>query len=60
MRRIAALERLVGNGLLELEFLKGLCSTAAEKQAYIRDHLSHGLSVAEGCRLMGLSRTTFY
>lgn len=28
--------------------------------AYIRDHRSHGLSVAEGCRLMGLSRTTFY
>ncbi|MER9408215.1 hypothetical protein NKI36_29910 [Mesorhizobium caraganae] len=34
--------------------------TAAEKRAYIRDHRSHGLSVAEGCGLMGLSRTTFY
>ncbi|MER8492734.1 IS3 family transposase [Mesorhizobium australicum] len=26
----------------------------------MRDHRSHGLSVAEGCRLMGLSRSTYY
>jgi hypothetical protein len=26
----------------------------------IRDHRPHGLSIAEGCRLMGLSRSAYY
>src|SRR5262249_50376692 len=34
--------------------------TAAEKRDYIRHSRPHGLSVAEGCRLMGLPRSTFY
>ena len=34
--------------------------TAAEKRAYIRDCRPRGLSLAEGCRLMGLARSTFY
>ena len=59
--RIAALERLVGRQALELEFLKGaLRRAAAKKRAYVRDHRPDGLSVAAGCRLMGLARSTFY
>ena len=34
--------------------------TIAEKRAYIRDHRPRGLSVAEGCRLMGIARSTYY
>ena len=34
--------------------------TAAEKRAYIRGHRPAGLSVAEGCRLMGIARSTYY
>ena len=60
--RIAALERLVGKQALELEFLKGASASAARPRsaAYIRDHRPRGLSVAEGCRLMGIPRSTYY
>jgi hypothetical protein len=59
--KIAALERMVGRQALEIEFLKGaLKRTAAEKREYIRHHRPLGLSIAEGCRLMGLSRSTYY
>jgi transposase len=60
--RIAALERLVGKQALELEFLKGALKkcTAAETRDYIRDYRPHGLSVAEGCRLMSVARSTYY
>ncbi len=34
--------------------------TAAEKREYIRHHRPRGLSIAEGCRLMGLPRSTYY
>ncbi|WP_130231508.1 IS3 family transposase [Bradyrhizobium sp. Leo121] len=34
--------------------------TAAEKRAYIRNCRPAGLSIAEGCRLMGTSRSTYY
>ena len=34
--------------------------TAAEKRAYIRDCRPAGLSVTEGCRLMGIARSTYY
>ena len=34
--------------------------TAAEKREYIRLHRPYGISVAEGCRLMGLPRSTYY
>ena len=34
--------------------------TAAEKRDYIRLHRPYGISVAEGCRLMGLPRSTYY
>jgi Integrase core domain/HTH-like domain len=34
--------------------------TPTEKREYIRDHRPGGLSVAEGCRLMGLPRSTYY
>jgi hypothetical protein len=33
--------------------------TAAERREYIR-HRPYGISVAEGCRLMGLPRSTYY
>ena len=60
--RIAALERLVGKQALELEFLKGAAEkrTAAEKRDYVRRCRPPGLSIAEGCRLMGIARSTFY
>ena len=59
--RIAALERLVGKQALELEFLKGASVSDARREApYIRHHRPRGLSVAEGCRLMGLARSTYY
>ncbi|MFZ0459483.1 MAG: IS3 family transposase [Rhodoplanes sp.] len=34
--------------------------TAAEKREYVRDQRPGGLCVSDGCRLMGLSRSTFY
>ena len=34
--------------------------TAAEKREYICLHRPYGISVAEGCRLMGLPRSTYY
>ena len=34
--------------------------TPAEKRSYIRDHRPRGLSIAEGCRLMGIARSTYY
>ena len=60
--RIAALERLVGKQALELEFLKGgsAARTAAEKRAHVRHHRPKGLSIASGCRLMGIARSTYY
>jgi transposase-like protein len=33
---------------------------SAEKRAHIRDHRPASLSVAEGCRLMGIVRSTYY
>ena len=60
--RIAALERLVGKLVLENEFLKGASRDVPrpEKRNDVRHHRPRGLSVAEGCRLMGLSRSTYY
>jgi len=34
--------------------------TPTEKRDYVRHRRPGGLSVAEGCRLMGLSRSTYY
>ena len=34
--------------------------TPAEKRDYIRDCRPDGLSIAQGCRLMGLPRSTYY
>ena len=60
--RIAALERLVGKLALENEFLKGASRhvSPAEKREHVRCCRPRGLSVAEGCRLMGLARSTYY
>lgn len=60
--RIAALERLVGKQALELEFLKGALQPRPRPRsettsAYRRPR---GVSLAEGCRLMGIARSTFY
>lgn len=52
--------RVVGQQTLEMEFLKGALSTAAEKRAYARGRRPRNLSVAQGCRLMGLARSTYY
>jgi hypothetical protein len=32
----------------------------AEKCEHVRDHRPRGLSIAEGCRLMGIARLTYY
>ena len=57
--RIAALERPVGKQAVELEFLKGgggsAARTAAGKRAHVRYHRPAGLSIAQGCRLMGIA-----
>ena len=60
--RIAALERLVGKQALGARVSKGGCEkrTTAEKRDYVRHCRPPGLSVAEGCRLMGIARSTFY
>ena len=60
--RIAALERLVGKLALENEFFKGglAARSPAEKREHVRCCRPRGLSVAEGCRLMGLARSTYY
>ena len=60
--RIAALERLAGKQALELEFLKGAQrqGRTAAKRAHVRHHRPQGLSIAEGCRLMGIARSTYY
>src|ERR1700719_2249199 len=60
--KIAALERMVGPQALEIEFLKGALKSAQrpEKRDYVRRCRPRGLSVAQGCRLMGLPRSTFY
>jgi hypothetical protein len=34
--------------------------TPAEKREYVRHCRSPGLSIAEGCQLMGISRSSFY
>ena len=33
---------------------------SAEKRAYVRDFRSAGLGITEGCRLMGIARSTYY
>ena len=60
--KIAALERMVGRQALEIEFLKGAPEkrTTTEKCEYIRHCRPRGVSIAEGCRLMGIGHATFY
>ena len=56
--RIAALERLVGEQALEIEFQKGALknATAAEKRDYIRDHRPPGVSIARRMPADGTAR----
>ena len=59
--KIAALERLVGQQTLEIEFLKERRSRPiGDKRDLVRDHRPDGLSVERGCALMGLARSTYY
>ena len=60
--RIAALERLVGKQALELEFQRGAQRQGRRlpKRVHVRHHRPKGLSVASGCRLMGIARSTCY
>ena len=59
-RVIAALERMVGRQALEIEFLKGALKTHHGRETRIHPSLPSGTSIAEGCRLMGFGRSTFY
>jgi hypothetical protein len=60
--RIAALERMVGRLALENDLLKKSIADLAPSQRsrIFRDHRPRGLSVAAGCRVMGLAHSTFY
>lgn len=60
--RIAALERLVGKQALELKFLKGALKALRGREAALRPSSPAPwcLSVAKGCRLMGMARSSFY
>ena len=60
--KIAALERMVGRQALEIEFLKGALKSAPRPRSASTSghHRPRGLSIAEGCRLMGLSRSIYY
>jgi putative transposase len=60
--KIAALERMVGRQALEIEFLKGASRSTLRPRSATTSVIAgpHGLSVAEGCRLMGLPRSTYY
>ena len=46
--------------LLQNVKVLGIDQDANEKRTYIRDCRPRGLSVAQGCRLMGLPRSTYY
>jgi hypothetical protein len=60
--RIAALERVVGKQALELEFLKGALRPGPRPRSETTSAIvgPRGISLAEGCRLMGMARSTFY
>ena len=60
--KIAALERMVGRQALEIEFLKGALKSVPRPRSASTSarHRPYGISVAEGCRLMGLPRSTYY
>src|SRR6266550_3475724 len=60
--RIAALERMVGAPSPGDRISKGGAEkrTTAARRDYIRHCRPRGLSIAQGCRLMGIPRSTFY
>src|SRR6516162_6426014 len=60
--KIAALETHGRQASTRDRVFKGVAEkrTAGEKRDYIRHHRSDGISVAEGCRLMRLPRSTYY
>ena len=59
--KIAALERLVGRQALEIEFLKGALKSAPRPRSATTSVIAGPiLSIAQGCRLMGLPRSTYY
>lgn len=60
--RIAAPERLVGKQAFELEFLKGAQQLGPRPRSAPTSVIAgpRGLTVAEGCRLRGIARSTYY
>ena len=60
--KIVALERMVGSPGSGNRIFKGGVEkrTAAAKRDYIRHCRPAGVSIAEGCRLMRIARSTFY
>src|SRR5437870_6330691 len=60
--KIAALERMVGRQALEIEFLKGALKNAPRPRSVNTSVIAgpRGVSIAEGCRLMGIGRSAFY
>ena len=52
---------MVGRQALEIEFLKGALKAYRGREARVHPlHRPYGITVAEGCRLMGLPRSTYY
>lgn len=60
--RIAALERLVGRQAPRDRVSKGGIEELApsQKRDYVHHHRPSGLSIARGCWLMGIARSTYY
>jgi putative transposase len=60
--KIATLERMVGRQAVEIEFLKGALQQGRSPRSapMSADRRPRGLSVAQGCRLMGIARSTYY
>src|SRR3954466_13978527 len=59
--KIAMLERMVGRQALEVEFLKGALQQGRAAISAPTSVISGPvLAVAQGCRLMGIARSTYY
>jgi hypothetical protein len=53
---------MVGRLTMDLDFLKGALkkTTVDDKRSYVDRQRPAGLSVARGCELMNLARSTYY
>ena len=61
-RKIAELERTVGQLTMELDLLKkgGAIGTPVQRRELLHRERPEAVSVARGCRIMKLARSTYY